>query len=156
MQEDIDQKARDSARQTIAPIRSALYDFDAKALSAAIRAAFAPAPIIQLAYPFERLSGADDFFESALSPLAHAFASFERRDAIVMAGAPGDAVVDGSAARGPEGRRCAACDREVWLAADRRNHGAMTLQSAACETSHGRTTTADSAFFGLPSISLSE
>lgn len=93
MQEDIGEKARDSARQTIAPIRSALYDFDAKALSAAIRAAFAPDPIIQLAYPFERLSGADDFFESALSPLAHAFASFERRDAIVMAGAAEDAAI---------------------------------------------------------------
>ena len=52
----------------------------------ALKEAFERDAKIQLAYPFEDLDGPDDFFRSALEPLAVAFPDLERRDMIVLSG----------------------------------------------------------------------
>ncbi len=73
-------------RHVLDGMRAALYDFEPKAVQAALQAAFAPDATVRLAHPFEDLEGAGGLWERALQPLAAAFPDLERRDFIVMAG----------------------------------------------------------------------
>lgn len=80
-------KAQNKA--VIAPLRQALYDFNADALQVAVKKVFNPQALIQLAHPFETLDGPDGLYAEAFLPLAAAFPDLERRDHIVMSGACG-------------------------------------------------------------------
>ncbi|MEM8664862.1 MAG: ester cyclase, partial [Pseudomonadota bacterium] len=70
----------------IAPIRAALYDYDAAALHRALSAALAPDAVVRLANPLGEMVGVSAFIDTAFAPLAAAMPDFERRDTIVVAG----------------------------------------------------------------------
>ncbi len=67
-------------------MRAAQYDFDLDRLEEALAAAFSPAAIVQLAFPFETLDGPGELVDIAYRPLARAWPDLERRDTIVIAG----------------------------------------------------------------------
>ena len=75
-----------AARDLFAPVRAAMYDWDAEGIRRAFAAVTAPDAVFQLAFPFETLGNADDFAGGALDVLAEAWPDVERRDYIVMAG----------------------------------------------------------------------
>lgn len=77
---------RSDAKQVVAPLRAALYDFEPEAAKAALDAAFAPDARVSLSWPFEDLEGPRGLFDGPLAALHHAIPDLERRDAIVMAG----------------------------------------------------------------------
>ena len=70
----------------IGALREALYDVDPGKLRGQLREIFAPDCLVQLANPFETLSGGDGLYEEAYAPLLEAVPDLERRDFIVMAG----------------------------------------------------------------------
>ncbi|MEM7520823.1 MAG: ester cyclase [Pseudomonadota bacterium] len=73
-------------KELIAPLRAAMYDFDAGAVRAALAEVCAADVIFRLAFPFETISGVDRYFDAAYAPLLAAVPDLERRDYIVMAG----------------------------------------------------------------------
>ncbi|WP_375228799.1 ester cyclase [Roseobacter sp. S98] len=76
-----------SQKDLIAPVRAAMYDFDAQKLRAALKQACAPDVVFRLAFPFETITGTDAWMEGAVMPLAKALPDLERRDFIVISGA---------------------------------------------------------------------
>ncbi|MEX1663439.1 ester cyclase [Thioclava sp. 15-R06ZXC-3] len=70
----------------IAPLRAAMYDFEAGTVRAALEAVFAPDATIHLSHPFGTFVGPADFYDGAYGPLLSAWPDLERRDYIVMAG----------------------------------------------------------------------
>jgi predicted ester cyclase len=80
----MDSPTRHKAR--IAPLRAALYDYDATAVRGALRDLAQPDALFHLAHPFGSISGPQAFFDQAIEPLAQAMPDIERRDTIVMAG----------------------------------------------------------------------
>lgn len=75
-----------AAKELLAPVRAAMYDWSADGVRSALHEASAPEAVFQLAYPFETLGGPADFSGGALDVLAAAWPDIERRDYIVMAG----------------------------------------------------------------------
>lgn len=73
-------------KELIAPLRAAMYDFDANALRAALHQVCAPDVVFRLAFPFESTTGVDAYVDKAYAPLLRALPDLERRDYIVMAG----------------------------------------------------------------------
>lgn len=73
-------------KDLIAPLRAAMYDFDAEGVRAALHAVCAENVVFRLAFPFETIAGVDDYFDAVYAPLATAIPDLERRDYIVMAG----------------------------------------------------------------------
>lgn len=70
----------------IAPLRSALYDFDPARVQKALNDLFKADAPIHLAHPFGTMNGPQAFYGQAIKPLARAFPDLERRDTIVIAG----------------------------------------------------------------------
>ncbi|MEO0380639.1 MAG: ester cyclase, partial [Pseudomonadota bacterium] len=70
----------------LAPVRAAMYDFDAGAVRAALNKVCAADVVFQLAFPFETTVGVDAYVDKAFAPLIAAVPDLERRDTIVMAG----------------------------------------------------------------------
>ena len=70
----------------IAPLRAAMYDFDADTVRARLHQVCAPDVTFRLCHPFESTQGVDAYFDKVYSPLARAIPDLERRDTIVMAG----------------------------------------------------------------------
>lgn len=73
-------------KKLIAPLRAAMYDFDAGAVRRALQEICAPDVIFRLSFPFETIHGMDAFMERVFGPLVRAWPDLERRDYIVMAG----------------------------------------------------------------------
>jgi len=73
-------------KDLIAPLRAAMYDFDADGVRAALHAICAPDVVFRLAFPFETIEGVDAYFDAVYAPLFKAVPDLERRDHIVMAG----------------------------------------------------------------------
>lgn len=73
-------------KELIAPLRAAMYDFDADRVRAALHAICAPDVVFRLAFPFETTVGVDAYFDKVYAPLLKAVPDLERRDHIVMAG----------------------------------------------------------------------
>ncbi|WP_298361658.1 ester cyclase [uncultured Litoreibacter sp.] len=71
---------------SLSAYRAALYDFAPDTVRSALKNAFAPDALIQLAHPFETLSGPLALFEEALGPLQQAWPDLERRETIVIEG----------------------------------------------------------------------
>jgi len=71
----------------IAPLRSAMYDFDEAGVRNALTGVCAPDVLFRLSHPFGDLTGSDAVYDSAYAPLYQAIPDLERRDTIVMAGA---------------------------------------------------------------------
>ncbi len=69
---------------TLQSLRAALYDFEASAVARAVDAAFEPDALIQLAHPFETLSGPEAYVSDVLAPLHTAWPDLERRETIVI------------------------------------------------------------------------
>ncbi|MEL6361410.1 MAG: ester cyclase [Pseudomonadota bacterium] len=86
MSDFLHQLARDQAKSIIAPVRAALYDFDTEHAKTAFEKAFSRDATVRLAFPFEELDGPGALVQGPIQQLANAFADFERRDTIVMAG----------------------------------------------------------------------
>jgi predicted ester cyclase len=74
-------------KNIIQVFRAALYDLEPTNLKQQLSSVFAPDAKIQLAFPFENVTGPDALFESVYAPLIAAIPDLERRDYIVMAGA---------------------------------------------------------------------
>ncbi len=74
------------AKELIAPLRRAMYDFDTKGVRAALHGVCAPDVVFRLAFPFETTTGVDAYFDKVYTPLVAAIPDLERRDHIVMAG----------------------------------------------------------------------
>ncbi len=68
------------------PLRQALYDFDPEQVLVELKKVLIPDALVHLAFPFETMKGAEQFFDSAYSPLVKAIPDLERRETIVMAG----------------------------------------------------------------------
>ena len=78
--------AATDAKDLIAPLRAALYDFDPSGARAALDRIAAPDAVFRHCHPFGTLEGPSAFWAAALAPLAAAMPDMERRDYIVMAG----------------------------------------------------------------------
>lgn len=70
----------------LAPLRAAMYDFNERAVRAALHALCDSDVQFRLAFPFETTAGVDAYFDRAYMPLLAAVPDLERRDHIVMAG----------------------------------------------------------------------
>ena len=68
------------------PLRQALYNFDRVSVLNEFNYVLASDAVVKLSYPFEKLHGAQTFFETAYQPLNNAIPDLERRETIVMAG----------------------------------------------------------------------
>jgi len=73
-------------KELIAPLRAAMYDFDAQGVREALRGVCAPDAEFRLAFPFETTQGVEAYFGKAYAPLLRAVPDLERRDHIVMGG----------------------------------------------------------------------
>ena len=73
-------------KDLIAPLRAAMYDFDADAVRAALHRVCAADAEFHLAFPFETTQGVDSYFDKVYAPLLRAVPDLERRDHIVMSG----------------------------------------------------------------------
>ena len=73
-------------RSLLAPLRSAMYHWDAATIRDTLETLFVDDAIVHLAFPFEDLDGARGWWGDALTPLETALPDLERRDWIVMAG----------------------------------------------------------------------
>lgn len=70
----------------IAPLRAALYDYDAGDLRTALAGLMAADAPVRFSEPIGEGMGSDFFADHVIAPLAAAWPDFERRDYIVMAG----------------------------------------------------------------------
>ncbi len=75
-----------SNKALLAPLREAMYNFDAQALRTALRTLFAPDAVIHMPHPLGDMSGPDAFFDHCYAPLLEAMPDLECRDWIVMGG----------------------------------------------------------------------
>lgn len=73
-------------KEILLPLREAQYNFDADSVKAQLNAIFHPDVKIKLAYPFEDIEGAMEYYARAYAPLFDAIPDLERRDTIVMSG----------------------------------------------------------------------
>jgi len=73
-------------KDLIAPIRAAMYDFDATNVRAALTDVMAADAVVHLAHPIGDLIGPDGFYDGAYAGLLAAVLDLERRDHIVIAG----------------------------------------------------------------------
>lgn len=73
-------------KQTVAALREALYNYEAKKVRETIKALFSDDALVQLAYPFETLDSPDSLYSLVYSGLQESIPDLERRDTIVMAG----------------------------------------------------------------------
>jgi len=73
-------------KDLIAPIRAAMYDFDATNVRAALSDVMAADAVVHLAHPIGDLIGPDGFYDGAYAGLLAAVLDLERRDHIVIAG----------------------------------------------------------------------
>ena len=73
-------------KSALAPFREALYNYDPTRLAAVIDQLFTADALVQLAHPFETLSGPEALHAEVYRNLAEAIPDLERRDTIVMAG----------------------------------------------------------------------
>lgn len=70
----------------LAPLRSALYDFDPNGVQTAMTHVIAENALVRLCHPIGDVNGPDGFYQSAFQDLVTAWPDLERRDFIVMAG----------------------------------------------------------------------
>lgn len=70
----------------IAPLRGAQYDFEERAVKAALFALCDAQAVFHHCHPFGDLTGPEAFYEAAYAPLLRAMPDLERRDWIVMSG----------------------------------------------------------------------
>ena len=80
----------DALRNQIAPIRTAMANFDRSSVQSALGAFMAPDAIVHMCHPFGDMSGPRELSETAYAPLQDAFHDVERRDWIVSAGTDAD------------------------------------------------------------------
>jgi len=73
-------------KERIAPLRSAMYDFEPGAVRAALIDLIAPDAVIHMPHPFGDLSGPEALYETCYAPLFRSVPDLERRDWIVMGG----------------------------------------------------------------------
>ena len=73
-------------KNSLAPVRAAMYDFDLEVVRAALQSACAPDVVFRLSFPFETITGIDAYLDRVYVPLMRAWPDLERRDYIVMAG----------------------------------------------------------------------
>ncbi|MGV6847374.1 MAG: ester cyclase [Marinibacterium sp.] len=73
-------------KRLLAPVASAMADFDGDRVRAALGAVMAPDAGLHLCHPFGDIQGPDALFEVAYAPLMGAFPDLERREMIVLAG----------------------------------------------------------------------
>ncbi len=70
----------------IAPLRAAMYDFDADTVCAALSDLIAPDAVVHMPHPFGDMTGPEALYDACYAPLLHAMPDLERRDWIVMGG----------------------------------------------------------------------
>ncbi|WP_417818754.1 ester cyclase [Tritonibacter scottomollicae] len=70
----------------IAPLRAAMYDFDAAGVRAALGSVCTPDVLFRFCHPFGDLTGVEAFFDAVYAGLFKAWPDLERRDTIVIAG----------------------------------------------------------------------
>jgi predicted ester cyclase len=70
----------------IAPLRAAMYDFEAEGVRNALKVLLHPDAIVHLPYPFGDLNGPDAYYETCFAPLHQSMPDLERRDWIVIGG----------------------------------------------------------------------
>ncbi|WP_417840061.1 ester cyclase [Tritonibacter scottomollicae] len=70
----------------IAPLRAAMYDFDAAGVRAALGSLCAPDAVFRFCHPFGDLTGVEAFYDAVYAGLFKAWPDLERRDTIVIAG----------------------------------------------------------------------
>lgn len=70
----------------IAPLRTAMYDFDEAGVRAALASVCAPDVLFRFCHPFGDLTGVDAFYDAVYAGLFKAWPDLERRDTIVIAG----------------------------------------------------------------------
>ena len=70
----------------IAPLRAAMYDFDAAGVRAALGSLCAPDVLFRFCHPFGDLTGVEAFYDAVYAGLFKAWPDLERRDTIVIAG----------------------------------------------------------------------
>ena len=75
-----------TAKDIIAPLRSAMAEFDPATVRQIMGGIFDPKARVQLAHPFETLDNWQTYLETALLPLFQAIPDLERRDTIVLSG----------------------------------------------------------------------
>ncbi|PRY26093.1 SnoaL-like polyketide cyclase [Aliiruegeria haliotis] len=75
-----------SNKAAIAPLRAAMYDFDAATVRAALEAILAADAVVHMCHPFGDLTGPGELYERCYAPLLASLPDLERRDYIVMAG----------------------------------------------------------------------
>ncbi len=73
-------------KELIAPLRAAMYDFDADVVRAALHDVCADDVVFRLSFPFESTVGVDAYFDKVYAPLLRAVPDLERRDTILMSG----------------------------------------------------------------------
>jgi hypothetical protein len=62
------------------------YDFEPEVVKDNLLSLFCPNAVIQLCFPFERMTDVEEFFEQALMPLFQSISDLERIDTIIMSG----------------------------------------------------------------------
>ena len=62
------------------------YNFEPEAVKANLLSLFSSDAVIQLCFPFEKMSNVEGFFNHALMPLFNSIPDLERRDTIIMSG----------------------------------------------------------------------
>lgn len=70
----------------LAPLRAAMYDFDAAGVRRALDTVVSPDAVIHMPHPFGDLVGPEALFQTCYAPLLAAMPDLERRDWIVMGG----------------------------------------------------------------------
>ncbi|MGB0960813.1 MAG: ester cyclase [Halocynthiibacter sp.] len=80
----------DILRALIAPLQSAMADFERGPVLDALTAFMAPDAVVHLCHPFGDLSGPSALYDTAYAPLLKAFPDLERRDWIISAGTDTD------------------------------------------------------------------
>ncbi len=74
------------AKSLLAPIRTAMRDFDSEPVRAALRCAISSDARICMPHPLGILQGPDALYDEVYAPLFFAFPDLERRDYIVISG----------------------------------------------------------------------
>ncbi|MDD9910224.1 MAG: ester cyclase [Ahrensia sp.] len=73
-------------KTSLAPLRSAMVDFDENAVRRALEDVIAPDAVIHMAWPLGDVQGPDEHYDSSYASLFAAMPDLERRDWIVMGG----------------------------------------------------------------------
>ena len=74
-------------KDALAPLFDALYDYEPDNVHKLLNRSFHSDALVQLAYPFETLGGAESLYSEAYVPLHRAIPDLERRTTICIAGA---------------------------------------------------------------------